>query len=225
MLQTDFAKQRLKMVDSQLRTTGLTEVPILEAMLAVPREEFVPQRRRSLAYIDEDLEIAPASSKSPARFLMEPAPFAKLVQLAEIKREDVVLDVGCGTGYSSAVLSKLASSVIALECDPQLAATAQDTLTRLGFDSVAVIEGPLEAGCPAEAPYDVIFLAGAVERIPETLFDQLRDGGRLAAVEGYGLAGVGRLYVKQNGVVASRRGFNASVKPLPGFHTEPSFQF
>jgi protein-L-isoaspartate(D-aspartate) O-methyltransferase len=216
---TDFSSLRTKMVDGQLRTTDVTSLPILDAMLAVPREDFVPAAKRSLAYIDEDIEVA------PARWLMEPSPFARLLQLAGIRQGDFVLDVGAATGYSSAVLSKLAGAVVALESDPALARDAQSRLSLLGCDTVAVVEGPLENGYASQAPYDVIFLEGAVERIPPALFDQLRDGGRLVAVEGYGNTGVARLHLKQGDTVSARRGFNAAVKPLPGFHRVPAFHF
>ena len=105
----------------------------------------------------------------PARFLMEPSPFAKLLQLAEIQPGDAVLDIGCGTGYSSAVISKLAASVIALESDPVLAERAAATLAELGYDNITVVTGPLAGGHPAKAPYDVIFVGGAVDEVPQSI--------------------------------------------------------
>lgn len=218
-MMADFSGLRTKMVDGQIRTTDVTSLPLLDALLSVPREEFVPGAKRSLAYIDEDIEIA------PGRYLMEPSPFARIVQLAGIQPSDFVLDVGAGTGYSSAVLSKLAGSVVALEQDHALAERAQSVLSTLGYDTVAVVEGPLAEGYAAQAPYDVILLEGAVERIPQALFDQLKDGGRLLAVEGRGNAAVVRLYVKHGGAVSGRRAFNAAVQPLPGFHNAPVFEF
>ena len=221
----DFASLRTKMVDGQVRTTDVTSIPLLDALLSVPREEFVPAARRPLSYIDEDLEIAPASSERLARYLMEPSPFARLVQLADIRPGDFVLDVGAGTGYSAAVLSRIAGAVVGLESDATLAQQAQATLSRLGYDTVAVVEGELAAGYPDQGPYDVIVVEGAVDRVPESLFAQLRDEGRMVVVEGHGNTGVARLYVKQGAAISSRRGFNAAVKPLPGFHTEPAFEF
>lgn len=213
------------MVDCQLRTTDVTDASILDAMLSVPREEFVPAGLRALAYIDEDLEIEAASGGNAARYLMEPSPFARLLQLATIGRDDVVLDVGCGTGYSAAVLSRLAGSVIAIEENPALAERAQATLDRLGYHGVAVVQAPLKAGHAAEAPYDVILLEGAVEEIPAALCDQLKEGGRLVCIEGHGNAGVAKVYVKSGGAVSARRAFNAATKPLPGFERTPEFQF
>lgn len=221
----DYSAQRIKMVDGQLRTTDVNSAPILRAMLEVPRELFVPARRRELAYIDEDILLGGSETAGDARYLMEPSPFAKLLQLADIRPSDFVLDVGCASGYSAAVLSHLAGSVVALESDATFARLAAQTLDELGYGTVAVVQGPLEEGYPSEAPYDVIIVNGSVGRLPETILRQLRDGGRLAAVEGVGNAAVANLYVRRNGVVSSRRGFNAAVKPLPGFQQKAVFDF
>ena len=219
LMEVDFSSQRVKMVDGQVRTTDVATPAITSAMLTVPREEFVPSHMRPLSYIDEDIQVA------PGRYLMEPSPFAKLIQLAEIRPNDFVLDVGCGTGYSSAVISRIASSVVALENDPALAAAASETLSRLGYDNCAVVEGPLHEGLPAEAPFDVIFVGGAVDEVPQALLDQLREGGRLVVVVGEGNAGVATVYMKVDGVVSPRRAFNAAVRMLPGFRKEPAFRF
>lgn len=224
-MDTDFSEQRVKMVDGQVRTTDVTDAAVLEAMLTVPREEFVGAKRRELAYIDDHIELAPAQAGQPARYLMQPSPFAKLLQLADIRRTDFVLDVGCGTGYSSAVLSRLASSVVALESDPALAEAAASTLSKLGCDNVAVVQGALPEGYKAEAPYDVIFLEGSVDRLPQALFDQLKEGGRLIAVQGQGNAGVARLFLKTTGIVTGRGAFNAAIRPLPGFEHVNEFEF
>ncbi|MEQ1953613.1 protein-L-isoaspartate O-methyltransferase [Mesorhizobium sp. CN2-181] len=224
-MEADYAQRRIRMVDGQVRTTDVTSTALLDAMLAVPREAFVGASRRDLAYIDEDIEIAPAQAGGSPRYLMEPSPFAKLVQLAEILPSDFVLDVGCGTGYSAAVLSRLASSVVALESDQALADLASENLAGLGCDNVAVVRGPLPGGYADESPYDVIFVGGAVEVQPDSLLSQLKDGGRLVVVEGSGNAGKARLYSKWNGVVTGRSAFNAAIKPLPGFERAYTFQF
>jgi len=221
----DYQAARVRMVDNQIRPTDVTSYPVIDAFLSVPREEFVPARFKPLAYIDNDIEIAPATAGVRTRYLMEPSPLAKLVQLAAIEPEDVVLDIGCGTGYTSAVLSRLASSVVALESDETLAAAASETLTRLGYDNVAVVTGSLADGCKAEAPFDVIFFGGSVEVVPDALFDQLRDGGRLVVVEGYGNASRAKLYVREEGATGPRAAFNTSVKPLPGFEKPETFVF
>ena len=212
------------MVDGQLRTTDVNRIPLLDAFLSVPREAFVPARLKSLAYIDEDLEVTSPGSDE-RRFLMEPSPFAKMLQLADIGPADFVLDVGAATGYSAAILSLVAGSVIALESDAALADGATARLAEFGYDNVAVVQGPLPAGYASEAPYDVIVVEGAVDEVPQALFDQIKDGGRLVAVEGHGNAGVVKLYVKQGDAVSGRRGFNAAVRPLPGFQKEPAFEF
>lgn len=224
-MDADFSELRIKMVDGQVRTTDVTDAAILDAMLTVPREAFVDEKRRPLAYIDEDIEIAPPRPGLAARYLMEPSPFAKLVQLADIGARDHVLDVGVGTGYSSAVVSRLAASVVALESDAELAARARTLLAETGHGNVTVAVGKLEEGHKAAAPYDVILIEGAVGQLPETLLAQLREGGRLTVVEGHGNAGVARLYVKNGGSITGRRAFNAAVKPLPGFERTPAFEF
>jgi len=216
----DFDAARTRMVDNQIRTTDVTRHEILRAFLQVPREEFVPAERKPLAYIDEDVPLG------NGRFIMEASPFAKLIQLAAIRPDDVVLDVGCGTGYSAAVLSHLAGSVVALEEDADLANAASDNLARLDYVTCAVVEGTLTEGYSSEAPFDVIFLEGSVDVLPETLLEQLRDGGRLVVVEGRGNAAEAKLYFKDdNGVVGSRFGFNCSIRPLSGFEKKPEFAF
>lgn len=216
---TDFEAARTKMVDNQIRTTDVTAHSVLEAFLTVPREAFVSDQMKPLAYIDEDLQIA------PGRYIMEPSPLAKLLQLAGITSNDIVLEIGCGTGYAAALLSTLAGSVVAIESDEALAARATATLSELGYDNVAVVTGDLEAGYPAEAPYDVIFVNGAVEVVPETLIDQLREGGKLVAVVGYGNAARATVYTKSAGANSKAAYFNAAVKPLPGFRRAAEFVF
>ena len=215
----DFEAARIKMVDNQIRTTDVTDLGILQAFLSVPREEFVAGARQSLAYIDGDLPIG------GGRFVMEASPFAKLLQLVQIDGDDRVLDIGCGTGYSAAVISHLAGSVVAVESDAALAATAKATLARLGHDSCRVVEGPLGAGAPDGAPYDVILFEGSVDVIPEAVFAQLAEGGRLVVVEGLGNAAAAMLYLKEEGVVSGRFAFNCSIRPLPGFERTAKFTF
>jgi protein-L-isoaspartate(D-aspartate) O-methyltransferase len=219
----EFSERRVKMVDGQLRTTDVTDAALLEAFLSLPREAFVPADQRDIAYIDEDIRIA--TSADGARYLMEPSPMAKLLQLAEVDATDHALVIGCGSGYSAAVLSRLAGSVVALESDATLAELAESTFSQLGCDTVTVVRGALRDGHAAKAPYDVIFIDGAVEELPSGLTEQLAEGGRLVAVEGRGNAGVARLYVKAEGVVTGRRAFNAAIKPLPGFERVEAFVF
>lgn len=220
----NFEAARIKMVDNQIRTTDVTSHAVLSAFLSVQREEFVPVAMKPLAYIDTDIEL-PASGASGRRYLMEPSPLAKLVQLATISKSDKVLEIGCGTGYASAILSTLAGSIVALESDAALASAASETLARLGYSNVSVVTGDLEKGHAAAAPYDVIFVHGAVETVPDSLLAQLSDGGRLIAVVGSGNASRAKLFLRENGVTSERLAFNTAVKPLPGFRLAREFVF
>ncbi|KGF69105.1 protein-L-isoaspartate O-methyltransferase [Hoeflea sp. BAL378] len=220
---TDYQAARQKMVDNQIRTTDVTSHSVLKAFLTVAREDFVPTPLKPLAYIDTDLKIS--DSGGIGRYLMEPSPLAKMLQLARITRDQVVLEIGCGAGYTAAILSLLAGSVVALESDPALADSASTLLSETGYDNVAVVTGDLEKGYAAEGPYDVIFFNGAVQTVPPALFDQLRDGGRLVVPVGSGLSAQAFLYVKDGGEVSGRAAFNVSVKPLPGFRTVEEFVF
>ncbi|WP_377296591.1 protein-L-isoaspartate O-methyltransferase [Rhizobium sp. SGZ-381] len=215
----DFEAARIKMVDNQVRTTDVTSHSVLRAFLTVPREAFVPEKMKPLAYIDNDIEVA------PGRYLMEASPLAKLLQLAAVTKDDVVLEIGCGTGYATALLSNIASAVVAVESDAGLATKATETLATLGCDNAVVVTGNMEAGYAAEAPYDLIFINGAVEQVSEPVFQQLRDGGRLVTVVGYGNASTARVFRKENGVVSESAFFNTSVKPLPGFRKAKEFVF
>lgn len=221
----DFTAARMKMVDNQIRTTDVTSHSVLNAFLTVPREAFLPASKRALAYIDEDMQVAPASANGPARYIMEPSPLAKLLQLAAITKDDVVLEIGCGAGYAAALLSQISGSVVAVESDEALASQASATLSELGYDNVAVVTGPLEQGYADEAPYDVIFINGAVEHVPEELLSQLREGGRLVAVVGYGNAARAEVFLRARGTTSRSSFFNASVKPLPGFAKGREFVF
>ncbi len=218
----EFMSARIKMVDCQVRPADVTDHDIIETMLAVPREEFVPEHLRQLAYIDEDL---PLGTAPVARYMLEPASFARMAQLVHIGEDDIVLDVGCATGYSAAVLSNLCASLVALECDEALAGRAADLLAELGHDNAVVVTGPLEGGYPSEGPYDVIFVGGAVARVPDALKRQLKDGGRMVLVEGTGNAASAVLYRREGDRISSWPHFNCAVPLLPGFEVEEEFEF
>ncbi|MSO64929.1 MAG: protein-L-isoaspartate O-methyltransferase [Alphaproteobacteria bacterium] len=216
---TDFAAARQNMVLSQLAPSRVTEKSILRAMGAIPRERFVPKSAAAAAYVDEDVRIA------PRRYLMEPVVFARLLQEAAIAKSDIVLDVGCGSGYSTAVLAQLAGTVVALESDEELANKAVATLAELGVVNAAVIVGDLAAGRSDQGPYDVILLNGAVSQVPAKLLGQLAEGGRLLAVVGEGLSAKATLYLRRAGVVGARPLFDAAVPPLPSLAVRPQFVF
>lgn len=218
----DFADQRTKMVDSQLRTEAVTDYGILAAMGRIPRELFVPPALKTLAYLDNDIVL---KRSGEPRYLMQAASFGRLVQLAEVSATDRVLDVGCGTGYSAAVLAALARSVVALESDPDLAVTARQNLAGVKADNARVAVGSLVTGAPADGPYDVIMLEGSVEVVPEALLAQLGEGGRLVAVVGSGWSAMATLYRKSEGDIGRRPAFNVAVSPLPGFRQPAAFVF
>ena len=222
---TDFAAQRLSMVESQLRPNEVTDTRLLAAMRELPRELFVPPRVRSLAYIDEAIEIFPSVDGAPARYLLAPMVLARLVQLAAVGPEDSVLDVGCGTGYSTAVLARLGRKVVGLEPEPELADAARRALRQVGAENAEIVEGPLPRGYKRGAPYDVILLNGSVPEPPEPLIEQLEEGGRLAAVLAGGLQGKAYLFVKVAGEASGLPHFDAGARPLPGFWPAPTFVF
>ena len=217
---TDYAAARLNMVENQIRPNKVTDLRVLEAMSEVPRERFVPKKLMGIAYVDEDLAVA------PGRHLMEPLVFARLLQAAAITPSDLVLDVGCATGYSTAVLARLAAAVVAVECEPELVEGAGALLAELDADNAVVVEGALEAGYPKQAPYDAIVLGGAVEELPREIVDQLADGGRLVAVVNNG-SSVGKLelVLRLRGALSRRVLFDAAVSPLPGFKVAHGFVF
>lgn len=217
--QMDFSAARKNMIESQLRTSRIVDGALIEVMGDVPRERFVPQDLQAVAYVDEDLPIG------GGRFLMEPTVFASLVQEAAIQPSDVVLDIGSGAGYSVAVLARLAGTVFALESDPTLAAGASDLYAEIGLDNVVPIEGPLTEGCAEHAPFDVILIEGAVERLPEAVLDQLGEGGRLVMVVLEN--GVGRVTVihKRGGHRSQRVVRDANVPLLADFRRPSEFVF
>jgi len=221
---TDSRQQRINMVESQVRPSDVTDRRIQRAMLDVPREAFVPEEMRPLAYMDGAVPVTDAGPGGAARrALLAPRTFAKLVQLAEIEPDAVVLDVGCATGYSVAVLARLAKAVVGVEADAALAARAAANLRALGVANAIIIEGPLQAGAPAHAPFDAILLEGAVADVPQDLIGQLKSGGRLVAIvaeDSFGRAQVWR----RSGKISDRSpAFDAGAPPLPGFGRQAQF--
>ena len=210
---------REAMINGQILPNKVTDVRVTAALMAVPREPFLPKALRGVAYLDEDIPIA------EGRCLMEPAVFARLLQAAAIKATDVVLDIGCASGYSSAVLAHLASAVVAVEADEALVALANENLAALAIDNVAVVIGSLTAGYPDEGPYDVVFLNGMVEQIPDAIKFQLTEGGRMVVVERRDGVGKAYCYTNLSKLVACSELFDAQIPPLSGFETTPRFVF
>lgn len=210
---------RNTMIDGQILPNRVNDPRIISALRTVPRELFVPKALRSVAYIDEDIEV------TPGRYLMEPMVFARLVSEADIGENDLVLDVGCTFGYSAAVLAQLASAVVAIEEDQDIVAHATDILLKQEIGNAAVVEAKLNEGYAKEAPYNVIVLEGAVEFIPQALIDQLAEGGRMVGVRV--VAGVGRGFVgtKNAGVFGAVDIMDAQVPLLPGFAKPKAFTF
>lgn len=216
---TDFSQRRTMMVDTQVRPSDVTKFPIIEAMLHVAREDFVPSAQREAAYIGENIDLG------EGRVVLEPRSLAKMLDLLAINGDELVLDLGCALGYSTAVIARMAQAVVAVEQDDDLAREALDALVAAGADNAVVHTGPLAEGAPQHGPYDVIILQGGVGHIPETLTDQLKEGGRIAALFMDGALGEVRLGYKRAGKVSWRLGFNAAAPVLPGFEKETAFTF
>ena len=215
----DFAAARRNMVDCQILPNRVTDQRLIGALSTVPREAFVPTEFKGVAYIDEAIALG------GGRYLMEPLVTARLIQTAEPQPQDLALVIGCGTGYGAAVLSHLAGTVVAVESDGGLVKEANQILSGLGMDTVAVIEGHLEEGYRKQAPYDVIFFDGAVADVPEAISSQLAEGGRLVAVVSNGGVGKAMLMTRHHDQVSSREVFDAGTPLLPGFERSKSFVF
>jgi protein-L-isoaspartate(D-aspartate) O-methyltransferase len=214
---TDYAARRTTMVDTQVRPSDVTKFPIIEAMLSIQREEFVPDNRREAAYVGENLDIG------AGRVMLEPRTLAKMLDALDVQRDEMVLDLGCGLGYSSAVIARLAEAVVAVESIEALADEAQDILSREGADNVILHQGPLAEGAAQHGPYDVIVIEGAVAELPASILDQLKDGGRIACLFMEGALGVVRIGYKLDGGISWRFAFNASAPVLAGFEKQAAF--
>lgn len=214
---TDFATRRTFMVDTQVRPSDVTKFPVIEAMLAVPREAYVPDAKREAAYVGENLDLG------SDRVVLEPRTLAKMLDALDIQNDDVILDIGCGLGYSSAVLARLAEAVVAVETG-DFADEAQSILSEQGVDNVAVVEGELHEGAPKSGPYDVIVLQGSVEALPKAIEDQLEEGGRIACIWQDGALGTVKIGYKLDGRMNWRFSFNAGAPVLPGYARHQDFK-
>lgn len=216
----DFAAARANMVDCQLRTNKVKDARLIRAFETVPRELFVSETQRSIAYVDEDLQVG------SGRYLIEPMVLARLLQAADITPEDLVLEVGGASGYGTAILSHLGATIVSLESDKDMAATAAEAQAEVGIDNVLMVEGPLDQGYGKQAPYNVIVINGAVGEIPEGIADQLAEGGRLVTVIREGAAPGQAVLVQRYGAnISSRVLFDAATPLLPEFERAPGFVF
>lgn len=213
----DFAQRRITMVDTQVRPSDVTSFRVLDAMLSVPRELFVPSEQEDAAYAGVNVPLG------RGRVVLAPRTMAKVLQAADIQPDELVLDVGAGLGYSSALAARMAEAVIALEEDAELALEAEGALSEASADNVAVINGALANGASKHGPYDVVLIEGAVQDIPDALVDQLKEGGRIAAIFLEGALGMARVGYKDGQGVSWRFAFNAAAPVLPGFEKRREF--
>lgn len=213
----DYAARRLMMVDTQIRPSDVTKFPIIDAMLTVPREKFVPRELREAAYAEDSLPLG------KGRVLLEPRTLAKMLDALQVNGDELVLDIGCGLGYSSAVVARMAQAVVAVEEDEDMAREAQDTLSEEGADNVFVQHGPLAEGAAEHGPYDVILIQGGVGTVPQALAAQLKDGGRMACLFMEGALGAVKVGYKTGDALSWRYEFNAGAPVLDGFQVQEVF--
>jgi protein-L-isoaspartate(D-aspartate) O-methyltransferase len=207
----DYAARRTMMVDTQVRPSDVTKFPIIAALLEVEKEAFVPAALTEAAYVGENLGVA------PGRVMLEPRTFAKMLDALDIQQGELVLDVGCAHGYSTAVIARLCEAVVAVEEMDGVAIKAQALLAAKGADNAHVVAGPLIMGAAKHGPYDVIVIEGAVEQVPQALLDQLKDGGRIGCLFMEAALGLCRVGYKHDGAVTWRYAFNAGAPVMPGF--------
>jgi len=215
---TDFATRRTMMVDNQVRPSDVTKFPIIDAMLTVPREDFMPAAKREAAYVGENIDLG------HGRVILEPRTLAKMLDAADVQPHELVLDIGSAYGYSAALVSRLAETVVALEEDAAMAREAASNLSEAGADNVAVVESSLAAGAVKHGPYDVMLVQGAVQQVPEALLAQLGNGGRIVCIFQDGALGICRVGHCIDGAINWRDAFNATAPVLPGFARLPAFQ-
>ena len=214
---SQYSDRRVMMVDTQVRPSDVTKFPVIEAMLNVPRENFVPDALREVAYMGENVDLG------NGRVLLDPRTMGKMLDALDVQPDDVVLDIGCGLGYSSALLARMSDAVVAVEDNAELAAEAQRLLSEVGADNAAVFEGDLAEGAAKHGPYDAIVVQGAVEDFPSSLAAQLKEGGRAVCIFAEGALGVVRVGHKMGDVMNWRNAFNATAPIVKGFETKKLF--
>ena len=215
----NFSSARDHMIESQIRTSDVTDLNVLRAFRSVKREDFVPKAQRALSYGDAHIQL------NDGRVMMRPRDFAKMVQAADIAPTDVVLDIACGRGYSSAVLAQLGETVVGLEATDEAVTKATEQLVDADISNAAVVKGDLKSGASEHGPYNVIFVNGAISEVPKTWLNQLANEGRLVCLVQNGPVGRVCVYTKTGDTIGERVIFDASAPTLPGFTAAPSFVF
>jgi len=214
---SDLEDARRKMVASQVRPADVTDRRLQDAMLAIPRERFLPRSMAGSSYADMEVDLG------EGRRFMRPRDFAKLVQALAVKSGDLVLDLACARGYSTAILSRLCETVIGIESNKAFASKAEGALSDVGADNAVIVTGDVKKGAPEQGPFDVILVNGAVEVVPDAWLDQIAEGGRMAVIVRERGVGRARLFTRHGGVVGSRDVFDSMTSVLPGFEREPEF--
>jgi len=215
----DFSAARDHMVESQIRTSDVTDLDIIRAFRLIKREQFVPKAQKALAYGDAHVDLG------DGRLMIRPRDFAKMIQAADIMPSDVVLDIACGRGYSTAILAQLCETVVGLEVSEQAVEMATEQLVNADVANAAIVQGDLKSGAAEHGPFDVIFVNGAVSEVPKSWFDQLANNGRLVCLVQNGPVGQLRVYTKAGNVVGERIAFDAAAPVIPGFEAAPEFVF
>lgn len=216
---TDYKLARTAMVDCQIRPSDVTKYPIIQAFLTTPREAYVPLNSRPVAYAGEHIAL------DDGRVMLDARTFAKMLDAVNVQPNELVLDLGCGLGYSTAILATMAEAVVAVESNAQMAAEASATLSEQSVDNALVTTGALTKGNAKNGPYDVIILQGAIDEIPNALTDQLKDGGRICAIFRDSAYGDCRIGYKSHQKLSWRTAFNASAPVIDGFESKPEFKF
>jgi protein-L-isoaspartate(D-aspartate) O-methyltransferase len=223
-IETDAIRlQRLNMVESQVRPSDVTDRRVIRAMGQIARDAYVPGHLKTVAYMDEAIPLAVATDGRILRQLLPARAFAKMLQLAGIPDDGVILDIGCATGYSTAVIARVARKVVGVEADAALAERARRSLAADGIANAKIVSGPLTEGCNSDGPYDAIIVNGGVSAVPSSLLEQLKDGGRLVAIVANGPAGKAVVCTRSGGVYDQRDAFDAAAAVLPGFERQVTF--
>lgn len=215
----DFAQARTAMVDSQVRPNDVTKYSIIAALQKVERENFVPESMRMVAYADSPIAL------DTGRVILDARVFSKMLDALNILPTDFVLDIGCGLGYSTAVIASLSEAVIGVEDDATRVTDATENLMAAQVDNAVILEGELAKGAAKHGPYDVVIMEGAVEQVPANLIKQIKDGGRMAAIFNKNGVGIVRIGIKNGDGISWRDTFNADAPILPGFQSDKGFTF